>query len=457
MAYLVKQSHRAAAVTAPVPVDETLPRACVIGAGSSGITAAKHLHLAGIPFDCFERGHDIGGTWVFDNSNGQSACYDTLEINTSCPRMAYSDFPMPDDYPDYASHEQVHAYFEQYVDHFGFRDAITFDTTVEDVSRAADGRWDVRISGPDGTETRTYDAVLVANGHHWDARWPEPAYPGTFDGQQIHAHDYRSADQLAGRDVVVVGAGNSAMDIAVQSSLVARTTTWSVRRTEWVLRKYFLGKPSDQGLLPPGWVPWWVTALRLRIGALTAGSMTKYGLPAPDHRPGQSHPVQSERIRERLDAGAVEARPAIERLDGDRVVFVDGTSVPADLVVWATGYRVTFPFLSEELVPVRDNDLPLWKRAVHPDLPGLWFLGLLQPIGAVMPLAEAQARWIAETLSGRYVLPPADVVRRKMAADHARDTQRFYASPRHTMEVDFDRYLWDLERELKEGRARAAS
>jgi dimethylaniline monooxygenase (N-oxide forming) len=457
MAYLVKQSHRAPAVTAPVSVDDSLPRACVIGAGSSGIAAAKHLHQAGVPFDCFEMGSDIGGTWVLDNSNGQSACYDTLEINTSCPRMAYSDFPMPEDYPPYARHDQVAAYFQAYVDHFGFRHTITFDTTVEDVSRAADGRWDVRTTGPGGTETRTYDAVLVANGHHWDPRWPEPAYPGTFDGEQIHAHDYRSADQLAGRDVVVVGAGNSAMDIAVESSSTARTTTWSVRRTEWVLRKFFLGKPSDQGLLPPGWVPWWVTALRLRIGATAAGSMTKYGLPAPTHKPGQSHPVQSERIRERLAAGAVTARPAIERLDGDRVVFVDGTSAPADLVIWATGYRVSFPFLDAALVAARDNELPLWKRAVHPDLPGLYFLGLLQPLGAVMPLAEAQAAWIAETLLGDYV-PPADAdVRRQMAAEHRRYRRRFYDSPRHTMEVDFDRYLWELARERRKGRARAAS
>jgi dimethylaniline monooxygenase (N-oxide forming) len=151
MGYLVKQSHRAAAVTEPVPVDPALPRACVIGAGSSGIAAAKHLWTAGIGFDCFEAGHDIGGTWVLDNSNGTSACYDTLEINTSCARMAYSDFPMPEDYPPYARHDQVRAYFEAYVDHFGFRDAITFDTRVEQVTRAADGRWDVRVTGPGGT------------------------------------------------------------------------------------------------------------------------------------------------------------------------------------------------------------------------------------------------------------------------------------------------------------------
>ncbi len=456
MAYLVKQSHRAPAVTAPVPVDESLPRACVIGAGSSGIAAAKQLYLAGIPFDCFEAGGDIGGTWVYQNSNGRSACYDTLEINTSCPRMAYSDFPMPEDYPPYARHDQVRAYFEQYVDHFGFRDTITFHTTVEHVSRRGDGRWDVRVSGPDGTETRTYDAVLVANGHHWDPRWPEPAYPGQFDGEQIHAHDYRTGDQLEGRDVVVVGAGNSAMDIAVESSRRARTTTWSVRRTEWVLRKFFLGKPSDQVALP-GWLPWWVTAARLRLGATYAGSLTKYGLPKPAHRPGQSHPVQSEQIREQLAAGAVTARPGIERLDGDRVVFVDGTSAPADLIVWATGYRVSFPFLDPDLVTVEDNDLPLWKRVVHPDLPGLFFIGLLQPVGAVMPLAEAQSAWIAEMLTGGY-LPPSDAaIRRQMRADHERDTQKFYASPRHTMEVDFDHYLGDPGRERKQGRERAGA
>ena len=454
MAYLVKQSHRAPAPTAPVVPDESLPRACVIGAGSSGIAAAKNLYLAGVPFDCFEKGSDIGGTWVFDNSNGQSACYDTLEINTSCPRMAYSDFPMPADYPPYARHDQVAAYFQQYVDHFGFGHTITFDTAVEDVSRAADGRWDVRISGPGGTETRTYDAVLVANGHHWDPRWPEPAYPGTFDGEQLHAHDYRSREQLAGRDVVVVGAGNSAMDIAVEASHRARTTTWSVRRSEWVLRKHLFGRPSDQVALP-GWMPWWVTAARLRIGATASGSLTKYGVPKPAHKPGQSHPVQSERIRERLAAGAVTAKPGIERFDGDRVVFVDGSSAPADLVVWATGYNVTFPFFKPELVSAQDNDLPLWKRTVHPDLPGLYFLGLLQPIGAVMPLAEAQSAWIADILTGDYVLPSDAVIRRQMAAEHERDRKQFYVSPRHTMEVDFDHYLWDLERERTAGRARA--
>ena len=121
MTYLVKPRDLAPAVQQPVPPDPTLPRACVIGAGSSGIAAAKALYVAGVPFDCFEKGSVVGGNWVYDNPNGQSACYETLEINTSCPRMAYSDFPMPEDYPPYAAHHQVRDYFEAYVDHFGFR------------------------------------------------------------------------------------------------------------------------------------------------------------------------------------------------------------------------------------------------------------------------------------------------------------------------------------------------
>ena len=457
VAYLVKPGHRASPVSAPVPVDPSLPRVCVIGAGSSGIAAAKALYSAGIPFDCFEKGSMIGGNWVYNNPNGQSACYETLEINTSCPRMAYSDFAMPADYPPYARHEQVHAYFESYVDHFGFRHTITFNTTVDDVRREPDGTWSVKTDGPTGEHVETYDAVLVANGHHWDARWPEPAYPGTFTGTQIHAHDYRSREQLIDRDVIVVGMGNSALDIAVEASKVARSTTLSVRRSQWVLRKMLFGRAADQVALP-GWMPWWVTGARLRMGAVASGSLTRYGFPRPTHKPSQAHPVQSEQLRARLDAGAIVPRPAIDRFDGDTVVFTDGHRTRADLIVWATGYRVSFPFLDPELIRARDNDLPLWKRTVHPDLPGLYFIGLLQPVGAVMPLAEAQCAWITDILTGRYV-PPADAqIRTQMAREHNRNKRQFYTSPRHTMEVDFDHYLWDLSRERKQGarRARAA-
>lgn len=166
MADWVKPAHFAAAVIGDIPADASLPRTAVIGAGSSGIPTAKALSTASVPFDCFERGTAIGGNWLLDNPNGQSTCYETLEITTSCPRMVFSDVPLPGNYPLCPRHELVHAYFEKYVVHFGFRHKITFSTTVEQVSRDMGGGWLVRISGPGGERRQRCDAVLVANGHH---------------------------------------------------------------------------------------------------------------------------------------------------------------------------------------------------------------------------------------------------------------------------------------------------
>ena len=174
MSYLVKPKDLAPERRERLTPDTSLPTTCIIGAGSSGIASAKALYEARLPFDCFELGSDVGGTWVFQNSNGQSACYDTLEINTSCPRMAYSDFPMPKGYPSYAMHDQIAAYFKAYVDHFGFGHTITFNTRVDRVERTDAGRWLVSFTGPDGSEQREYDNVMVANGHHWDPRLPRP-------------------------------------------------------------------------------------------------------------------------------------------------------------------------------------------------------------------------------------------------------------------------------------------
>ncbi|HUH52588.1 MAG TPA: FAD-dependent oxidoreductase [Microbacteriaceae bacterium] len=460
MAYLVKQQHLVAPVTAPIDADHSLPRVCVIGAGSSGLAAVKNLYTKRIPFDCFEQGTEIGGNWLFDNPNGVSACYDTLEINTSCKRMAFSDFPMPKSYPAYASHDQVHDYFEAYAKHFGFRDQITFNTRVQSVRPDPAGGWLVTVTRLNADskkqQTHHYDAVIVANGHHWSPRLPEPDYPGqtdgTFQGEQIHAHDYRTGDVLDGKHVVVVGAGNSAMDIAVEASKRAKSVALSIRRGQWVMKKLLAGIPFDQIALP-GWMPWWATRLRLRVGAILSGGLQKYGLPRPPHAPGESHPVQSETIRKQLAKGLITVNPGIKRLEEDRVIFTDGTTALADLVVWATGYEVNFPFLEEDIVDIKNNSLPLWHRMILPERPGLFFVGLLQPVGAVMPLAEAQSEWITDLLLGELTLPDKETMRREMHIQDRRFKKRFYASPRHTMEVDFDGFLWDLKKERKRRRS----
>ncbi len=428
-------------------------KACIIGAGSSGIAAAKALADAHVSFDCFEKSDRIGGNWVFGNKNGMSAAYEGLYINTSRDRMQYADYPMPRSYPDFPHHTQIARYFEDYVDHFGLRGAITFETEVK---RAEwNGVWRVLASGPAGEEERTYDALLVANGHHWDPLWPEPRFPGASSGTEIHAHDYRSKDLFRRKHVVVVGMGNSAMDIAVESSEVATRTFLAARRGVHVVPKYLFGRPLDQ-LLVTTKVPWRV---RRRAGEimlkLAVGDMERYGLPRPDHRLGDAHPTISGRILDRLGHGAITPKPNLAELLGDRVRFTDGSVERADVIVYCTGYRVSFPFFDPAFVCAKDNDLPLFMRVFHPHRPGLLFIGLLQPLGAIMPLAEAQGKWAAKYLLGDYALPPEDEMMRAIDEERRRMFARYVKSKRHTMQVDFDDYLDDLQREVTRGERRA--
>jgi cation diffusion facilitator CzcD-associated flavoprotein CzcO len=433
-----------------------LPTVCVIGAGASGIAAAKALHARGFEFDCFDASDRVGGTWVFGNRNGRSAAYRTLHSNTSRKRTEFSDHPMPEAYPDFPHHSQVAAYFESYVDHFGFRDRITFETTVTRAERLADGGWSIET---DRGETRRYDALIVANGHHWDPRPPEPAFAGSdrFTGRQMHSHEYTGEDPDLFRDrsVVVLGMGNSAMDIAVEASLVARRTYLAARRGAWIIPKYIFGRPMDS--LPPS--PRLPFEVRRRgqeaLLRLAVGGMERYGLPKPDHGFGEAHPTVSGDILSRLIHGEITPKPNIARLTERTVVFADGSEVQADVVVYCTGYRVSFPFFDPALISAPDNDLPLYRRAFHPGIGDVFFVGLLQPFGAIMPLAELQSEWICDHLAGRYHLPPATELRADMEAERAARRRRFVASKRHTMEVDFEDYVLAARRERRRGARRA--
>ena len=457
MAYLIRGEPAPGRAEGAIAPDQTLPRACVIGAGSCGIAAAKALYEARVPFDCLEMGPVVGGLWVFRNPNRTSGAYSTLEMNTSGPRMSFSDFPIGDD--DYPPHEAVRRYFDDYVDHFGIRDTITFNTKVEHVGRRDDGTWEVAISGEGaagGSETRLYDAVLVANGHHWDPRWPEPPFGGSFDGVEMHSHDYRDPEQVRGKRVVVVGGGNSGMDIARDAADHGEAAFLSLRRGVHVIRKRLgrKSKPVDQTLLPP-WLPWPVKQKAFELLRRRSGDIADYGFPEPDHKVGHAHPTVSDEIHDRLEAGTVVPKPNIRELRGDRVLFEDGTEERADLIIYCTGYRVTFPFFDEELISAPDNDLPLYRRFMHPEIPGVFFLGLVQPLGAIMPLAEEQSKWIAQMLRGEYAPPSREEMREEIARDRKRHTKRFYASKRHTMEVDFDEWMRDAARERGRGAERA--
>jgi hypothetical protein len=413
-------------------------------------------------FDCFEAGSSVGGNWRYENDNGMSSAYRSLHINTSRRVMAFKALPMPESYPDYPDHFQMAAYFDEVVDRYRLRDRIRFNTTVLEVEpvEGGAGEWEVTVEGPEGRETNRYGAVLVANGHHWDERWPEPEFPGSgaFTGEQIHAHGYREPDLLRDKRVLVLGIGNSAVDIAVESSRIGEKTFVATRRGAWVLPKYLNGKPIDEiansvtGNVP---IPVMRAVMKRQL-KVAVGDPTDYGLPKPDHKLLEAHPTVSSEFLPRLGHGDITAKPNIDRFTGGRGVrFVDGSEEEVDLVVYCTGYKITFPFFRPEVLAAPDNKLPLFRRVVSVERPGLYFIGFIQPLGPIMPLAEAQAEWIADLLSGRAALPAAAEMWREIEVEEEKQRKRFVASKRHTVEVDFYPYLREIRRERKQAMARA--
>jgi cation diffusion facilitator CzcD-associated flavoprotein CzcO len=429
-------------------------KVCIIGAGSSGLTACQVLGARGIAFDCFEKGSMIGGNWRYENDNGTSSAYKSLHINSARKLMSFKAFPMPEDYPDYPSHYQVAKYFDDYAERFGLVERITFRTEVLTAEPDEDG-WSVTVEDADGARrTERYRAVLVANGHHWKPRWPEPPFAGAeeYEGEQMHVHHYREPDVLEDKRVLVLGIGNSAVDVAVESSRIAEKTFLSMRRGAYVLPKFLGGKPIDESATPAlSRLP--IPLQRFffnRLLKMSIGEMTDYGLPKPDHKLLEAHPTVSSELLPRLGHGDITAKPNIDRFSGGRTVrFADGSEEQVDMVVYCTGYKIEFPFLDEKVFVARDNRMPLYKRAVSVENPGLYFIGFIQPLGPIMPVAEAQSEWIADLLTNRVALPLAPEMRKEISDYERWLRKRFVSSKRHTVEVDFHPYLRDIRRERK--------
>jgi dimethylaniline monooxygenase (N-oxide forming) len=253
--------------------------------------------------------------------------------------------------------------------------------------------------------------------------------------------------------------GNSAMDIACELCRpgIARRLYLSARRGAWIIPNYVLGRPMDRLGVGGAWVPWRVQSLLAELLIrLTVGAPWRYGLPRPDHPPLAAHPTVSQDLPVRLGRGDIVPKPAIAALEGEKVHFVDGSTVEADAIIYCTGYRLSFPFFAPEFLSAPGNHLPLWQRLVRPSEADLFFVGLVQPLGAAMPIAEAQAKLIAALLAGEYALPSAAEMTAQMAREDRALRRRYVASERRTMQVDFERYLAELARERRAGARRAA-
>src|SRR5690349_9150804 len=273
------------------PVYDRGAAVCVVGAGASGLAAVKNLREQGFAVDCYERETGVGGLWNWRQD--RSPVYASTHLISSKPGTQYPDFPMPDHWPDYPNHARVHDYLERYADHFDLRPHIWFGTEVvrvEPAGEPATGYWDVTTRVGQRERTSRYAAVVVANGHHW---WPKvPRYDGTADyrGTVLHASGYKDPTQLRGRKVLVIGAGNTGCDIAVEAAQQAARCWHSTRRGYWYTPKYLLGRPADQvnDLTAMLRLP-----LRLRqyLLRLVLRSTVGEPSPTPDHQLFESHPV----------------------------------------------------------------------------------------------------------------------------------------------------------------------
>jgi cation diffusion facilitator CzcD-associated flavoprotein CzcO len=422
---------------------------CIIGAGASGLAVAKNFAAAGLPFDVLEREADIGGLWNIATPTGM--VYETAHLVSAKHSTGWEDYPMDDlAFPEYPSHARVLGYFRDYISHFGLAPYIQTAKTVASVNRTAEGLWAVAIDGE--AAPRLYKGVVLANGHHNAPR--VPTYPGTFAGEIMHSSAYKSPKQLRDKRVLVVGAGNSACDIARDAAHSNGTPVFmSMRRGHWFVPKFMLGFPTHDVLSIFESVPMPNLVRRHATEAilwLLQGPPGRYKLPAPEHHIDQAHPTMSDDIPRLSAHGRLIAKPEIERYDGRDVVFKDGSREQVDLIVFGTGYRITFPFLDDSIVNDAHGRPNFSMFAFHRQYDNLFAAGLVQANGSIWRLADYQGALIARFIHAQDLDPgKAHWFRAERDAATGAAAGQFVASDRHILETNYYVYRRQLKRLIR--------
>ena len=335
----------------------------VVGAGPAGLCLARRLADTDADFRVFERAADVGGIWDIDAPG--SPMYESAHFISSKTLSGFPDFPMPEDYPDYPNHRQILVYIRSYADRFDLRRHVEFNTGVLHAALDEDGRWRLDLGAGRQASCRY---LVCANGVTWEPNLI--TWPGAFDGEIRHSVTYRSADEFAGKRVLVVGAGNSGVDIACDAAFAADQAFLSVRRGYHFIPKHLFGKPSDvfahNGPHLPHWIE--VRAFSVMLRMLN-GDLTRLGLPKPDHRVFESHPLMNTQILHYLGHGDCIAKADVASFDGPEVVFTDGTREQIDLVITATGYHHASPYLDDGVLEMKggrpDLYLGMFARNHH--------------------------------------------------------------------------------------------
>ena len=415
----------------------------VIGAGAGGLCAAKNLLARGIEATIFEAGSQVGGLWVYDNDSGLSPAYRSLHINSEARVSSYNDFPFPADVSLYPDHSEMHRYFDDYAAHFDLLRRIRFKSRMVAIEPAGD-RYRVRIDGGGGEET--FDGVVIATGHQSIPR--HPPQMKAFGGQYLHSHGYRTPEPFTAKRVLVIGPGNSGVDIAADICTVTARTVLSARSPVLIMPRMMFGVPNSRILMKieKPWLPWrlriWTRALLTRM---FHGRMEQWGFKTPSTR---THPISHPTLIAHIAWRRIAVRPGIADVDGLAVRFTDGASETFDAVIAATGYTTDFSYLPAGLSPQSGVRLDLYNRIVHPSLPGMFFVGFFDATGGSnIRMMDDQSEYVAAIAGGAVTLPGPDAMRAAIAADHAWAARQFPESPRYGIELDPVRYRRALARD----------
>lgn len=436
-------------MSALADVQKTVPKICVIGAGACGLTAAKNFLMGGFEVEVLESHSELGGNW--NVANPASSVYESACMISSKTQSEFVDFPMPKSYPPYPNHRQVLEYLQAYATEFGVDQRIEFRKRVQSVAPTAGG-WNIWTT--DERSPRTYQRLVIANGHHWDPLIP--SFAGDFTGQVLHAHEYKSPDLFRERRVLIVGAGNSGCDIAVEAAQHASATFISMRRGYHFLPKFLRGKPID--LCGETLHRWGVPLFLRRLIAaamvrIAVGPLENYGLPRPDHRLFETHPIINSQLLYALGHGRLQVKPNIAWFDANHVRFADDSSELIDLIVFATGYKLSFPFLGPDSHLVDASGRPnLFLNAFHRQRDDLFVSGLIQPDSGIWGLADLQCRIMANYCRALDRDPPSVAWFKKLKSHAQIDLGhgvKYVNTPRHALEVEYYSYRKRLRKILQ--------
>ncbi|GAA4477710.1 NAD(P)/FAD-dependent oxidoreductase [Microbacterium panaciterrae] len=365
----------------------------VIGAGPSGLAVMRALQKAGILATGYEASHDVGGLW--DITNPRSTMYSSAHLISSRTTTEFTEFPMDSDV-DYPGHRVLKRYFDDYADTFRLRERFRFGTHVERLERDGDG-WILRASTGADRIVERHDGVILANGTLAEPQ--VPSFAGEFTGEIMHTSAYKDPAQLAGKRVLIIGAGNSGCDIAVDAVHHATSVDMSVRRGYYFVPRYLFGRPSDtlnQGRPLPARIK---QAIDSRVLRAFTGDPVRFGFPKPDYRIYETHPIVNTLVLNHLGQGDLRVRADIGRFDGDTVHFADGSSGEYDLILLATGYRLDYPFVDREHLNWQGASPRVFLNVFPPSFNGLYLMGMIEASGIGWQGRYEQAELIATYLA----------------------------------------------------------